>query len=439
MKRAVVAIGSLVSLVVGCTAVAPQASPTAPVPGQAAAPAQPTAPVAGQAAAPAQPNAPAAAAQTAAPVGKAQPQPVAASGGGEKFAPLLATARQGDGRLRAGMESYSPEYIRAMEAQFQKEFGIKVTLENEPGHSSREIPPKMVQAQKAGKGLVDWIDSGNPSNFAPLMQQDALQIPPWDALRERWPQIDDLRKLYPDVPGGPNGTSLQDYCMLNSQTAWTFVYNTRNVKPEEVQNLKWDDLLSEKWRNRVAWDAQGLGFKELPFHSTWSVERLKAYTTNLGANGVKLISGGTNGVMQALIQGEGDIGMGSTITAVDLMSQGAPLALAWGDVIPFNSLGTCMPKITQGNEALAQIFFTWRNIEGEWLRAEMGGGGARPFYAPEADKFPLARLTKEAGVTEARLGQPKSPADFDKVEEYRKIAIDGLKAGLQSGQKVPYP
>ena len=407
MKRALIGLSAGLALVLGCTSAAPPAAPTA-------APAPKLAPTTGGA-------------------------PAAKPAAGGKFQALLDKARTGDGRLRAGMESYSPEFIRAMESQFEKEFGIKITLENEPGHGSREIPPKMIQAQKAGRGLVDWIDSGNPSNFAPLMQQDALQIPPWDALRERWPQIDELRKLYPDVPGGPNGTSLQDYCMLNSQTAWTFVYNTRNVKADEVQNLKWDDLLNEKWRNRVAWDAQGLGFKELPFHSSWSVERLKAYTTNLGANGVKLISGGTNGVMQALIQGEGDIGMGSTITAVDLMSQGAPLALAWGDVIPFNSLGTCLPKITQGNEALAQIFFTWRNIEGEWLRAEMGGGGARPFYAPEADRFPLAKLTKEAGVSESRLAQPKSPADFDKVEEYRKVAIDGMKAGLQSGQKVPYP
>ena len=140
---------------------------------------------------------------------------------GPKFQALLDKAKQGDGHLRAGLSAYTPEFIKAMEQQFSQEFGINVTLENEPGHASREIPPKMVQAQKVGKGLVDWIDGGNPSNFAPLMQQDALQIPPWDALTEQWPEIADLRKLYPDVPGGPNGSTLQDYCMLNSQTAWT--------------------------------------------------------------------------------------------------------------------------------------------------------------------------------------------------------------------------
>ena len=115
------------------------------------------------------------------------------------------------------------------------------------------------------------------------------------------------------------------------------------------------------------------------------------------------------------------------------------LARSWPDIIPFNSLGTCVPKITANNEALAQIFFAWRNVEGEWLRAQMGSGGARPFYAPEADKFPLAKIAKDAGVTEERLAQPKTRPVFEKVEENRKVAIDGMKAGLASGQRVPYP
>ena len=177
----------------------------------------------------------------------------------------------------------------------------------------------------------------------------------------------------------------------------------------------------------------------LPFHTDWPIPRLKAFTTNLGVNQVKMIDGGSNGVIQAVIQGEGDIGMATANTVLDQISSGAPLGLAWPDVIPFNSLGTCVPKITVDNEALAQVFFAWRNIEGEWLRAQMGSGGARPFFAPEADKFPLAKIAKEAGITDARLAQPKTPADFDKVEEKRKVAIDGMKAGLQSGQKLPYP
>ncbi len=400
----VAAVALFVSFVVGCSSPAPSAVP----------------------------------ASTPAPTAAQAAPPAGSTSFGPKFQALLDEAKKSDGHLRAGMDAYSPEFIRAMEDQFYQEFGIKVTLENEPGHASREIPPKMLQAQKVGKGLVDWIDAGNPSNFAPLMQQDALQIPDWEALTEQWPEISDLRKLYPDVPGGPNGTTLQDYCMLNTQSTWIFVYNTRTVKAADVQNLKWNDLLSDTWKGRVAWDAQALGFKELPFSPAWPLDRLKAFTNNLGANGVKLISGGTTGVLQAVIQGEGDIGMAEAGTIVDQINQGAPLGVVWPDVIPYNSLGTCMPKITLDNRALSEIFFAWRNIEGEWLRAKMGAGGARPYYAPEADRFPLAKMAKDAGVTPDRLAQPLTPADFDKVEQNRQLAITSMKAGLQSGQKLPY-
>lgn len=226
--------------------------------------------------------------------------------------------------------------------------------------------------------------------------------------------------------------------MLSTQATWVFVYNTRNVTADEAQHLTWNDLLAEKWKGRVAWDAQALGFKELPFAPGWPMDRFKAFTNNLGANGVKLIAGGTNGVVQAVTQGEGDVGMAEAGTIVDQMSQGAPLAIAWPDVIPFNSLGTCMPKITLDNRALAQVFFAWRDIEGEWLRAKMGAGGARPYYAPESNKFALAKMARDAGVTSERLAQPRTVADFDQVEQNRQTAIAALKAGLQSGVKLPY-
>src|SRR5437764_5906227 len=76
----------------------------------------------------------------------APPAPAAATGNepaaagaakfGPKFQVLLDKAKQGDGHLRAGLSAYTPEFIRAMEKQFSQEFGINVTLENEPGHAS---------------------------------------------------------------------------------------------------------------------------------------------------------------------------------------------------------------------------------------------------------------------------------------------------------------
>jgi spermidine/putrescine-binding protein len=242
------------------------------------------------------------------------------------------------------------------------------------------------------------------------------------------------------VPGGPNGTTLQDYCMLHTQQGWSLAYNTRNVKAEEMQNFKWDDLLTDKWKGRAAFDAQGLGFKELMLPNGWGLERGTAFANNLGANGLKLISGGSNGVVQAVIQGEGDIGWMSMDTAYTQMSRGAPLAFAWPEFAASNFLLTCTPAISANNPDLAMLFFAWRNFEGEWIQAELGGGGARPFYPPEADKYPLGQLIKDAGWTpEKNLIGPKNIADFDLIEPNRAAAIEAQKAGIQTGKKIPYP
>jgi hypothetical protein len=121
------------------------------------------------------------------------------------------------------------------------------------------------------------------------------------------------------------------------------------------------------------------------------------------------------------------------------MSRGAPLDFAWPEFAAFNFLLTCTPTVTTGNPDLAMLFFAWRNLEGEWIQAELGAGGARPFFPPEADKYPLGKLIRDAGWTpDKNFIGPKSIADFDLIEPNRKAAIDAHKAGIQSGKKVPY-
>jgi hypothetical protein len=357
-----------------------------------------------------------------------------------EFNALVARAKASNGKLRGGMTGYDAEVVKELEKRFEQRFGIKLALESEPGHGSREIPVKILQGMPSGVGVVDWVEGGNPSNFVPPMQQGAWKPVPWDVLAQEWPLVNDLRRAYPDVPGGPNGTTLQDYCMLHTQQGWSLAYNTRNVKPEEMQNFKWDDLLTDRWKGRVAFDAQGLGFKELALPYGWGLERATAYANNVGANGLKLISGGSNGVVQAVIQGEGDIGWMGMDTAYTQMSRGAPLAFAWPEFAASNFLLTCTPALPANNPDLAMLFFGWRNFEGEYIQAEMGGGGARPFFAPEADKFPLGKVIKDAGWTlEKNFIGPKTVADFEIIEPNRAAAIEAQKAGIQTGKKVPYP
>jgi hypothetical protein len=388
---------------------------------------------------PAEASKPAESAKPADPSKPAAQQP-ASSDGKAEFNAMVERAKKSDGRIKWPLVNYDSESIRELEKRFDQRFGIKLTLENEPGHPSREVPQKILQGMDSKTGIVAGSEGGNPSNFVPVMQKGGWKKVPWDPLAQEWPEIKDLRTMYPDVPGGPNGTTLQDYCMLNTQQVWSLAYNTRNVKADEVKNLKWDDLLTEKWKGRLAFDAQALGFKEMPFMAGWGPDRVKAYSNNLGANGLKLISGGSSGVVQTLTQGEGDIGWVSMDIANAQISKGAPLAFAFPEFAASNFLLTCTSEYPATDPDLAMLFFAWRNIEGEWALAELGGGGARPFYAPEADRYPLGKILKEAGWTpEKNFAGPKTAADFDLIEPYRTAAIEAQKAGIQTGQKVPYP
>ncbi|MFN0074494.1 MAG: hypothetical protein ACKVVP_23680 [Chloroflexota bacterium] len=360
------------------------------------------------------------------------------------FDALLQKAKAGaatsDGRIRSSLSDVEPDVIRAWESEFEKRFGIKIHLDNEPGHITQEVVPRFIQAFKSGKGIVDWFSTGTTASQTMLMREGALRVPPWEALAEEWPQVNDLRKLFPDSPGGPGGTKLSDHCMLSRQGIYTFVYNTRKVKADEVKNITWDDLLTEQWRNRVAFQDGAGGLYIIPFHKDWPPERMNAYGQNLGTNGLKLPSGGSAGVVQAVSQGEADIGITVSTTALDDMARGAPLALAWPDVVPTNHLVTCLPSLSANNQDLASLFFGWRNFEGEWIISERGSGGARPFFAPEADSYPIGKLIREAGLTaEKNLSEPRTEKDVEQLEVYRQSSLQAMKTGIQTGTKVPYP
>ena len=122
---------------------------------------------------------------------------------------------------------------------------------------------------------------------------------------------------------------------------WSLVYNTRRVKPAELKGIKLEDLTTDKWRNRVLWDAQALGLFVFPFAPGWDVERMRVLAHNLGANGTKLIAGGSMNILQSLVQGEGDISFASMSWVIPQKNLGAPLDVAFAEFVAGNSTVTC--------------------------------------------------------------------------------------------------
>src|SRR5262249_45734240 len=152
----------------------------------------------------------------------------------------------------------------------------------------------------------------------------------------------------------------------------------------------------DRWRGRVVLDpAASGGLRLFPFQKDWPMERSTAWAQNVAANGTKLVATDA----QLLSQGEADLSMLSFHVAAALIAQGAPLAYASSEFVFAQPSVTCLTAIPKNDPNLAELFFGWDNMDGNYIEAQLTGGGVRPFFAPEADKFPLGKVMKELGYT----------------------------------------
>ena len=352
------------------------------------------------------------------------------------FDELVAKAAAGNGTVRFGQEGVAPEIIKAKEEAFEARFGIPIRIESEPGHASRDIPVKVIESAQSGRGVVDMVFGAN-TNFIPLFREGYLAEPNWDAIYQGFPLAQQMRENIPPITGGPNGTVLSDFCMHLGMSSWVLVYNSLNVTPAEVDGLMLDDLTKPEWNGRIAWDARALGLFVLPLADGWSEERMQKFAHNFGANGAKLISGGSNGIVQTLIQGEADIALASMTTAQRNIENGAPLGFAFPGMVLGGYRVSCLVSPSVNDPDLAQLFWAWEHFDGNYLEAADFGGGEFRVYPDEEGKFPLVDLAIAAGITQDKLVFPRTEAEVEAGSPWRAIAIEALKAGVESGQMIP--
>lgn len=347
---------------------------------------------------------------------------------------LVAKAKASNHVITMTLEGVPPEIIRAKEAAFEKRFGFNLRLESEPGHH-RKAPVKIMQAAKTGRGVVDMWDGGLPLVLR-MFKAGHTRQPPWEAVYEGWPLA---RKLQATVPAikSAGGASLRDHCLHHQMGTWTIVYNTRRVKPEELKGIRFEDLTDEKWRNRVVWDVRALGLYVLPFAPGWNEDRLRVYAHNLGANGVRLVSGGTSGVLQALIQGEGDIGVASMVQIVQQKTLGAPLDMTFAGMVLGNLTVSCLIQPGVNDPNMAALYWGWNHFDGNYTEAAITGGGVFRMYDEEADRLPLVKLARQHGIKSVeQVAGPKTEEQAKLAGKYRKTAINALKAGIASKKKI---
>ena len=357
-----------------------------------------------------------------------------AANGASPLEDLVAKAKASNHMVTMTLESVPPEIIRAKEKAFEERFGFGLRLETEPGHH-RKAPVKIMQAAKAGRGVVDMWDGGLPLVLR-MFKAGHTRQPPWDAIYEGWPLARKLRATVPAIKSA-GGASLRDHCLHHQMGTWTLVYNTRRVKAEELKGIKYEDLTDEKWRNRVVWDVRALGLYALPFAPGWNEERMRVYAHNLGANGTKLVSGGTSGVLQALIQGEGDIGVAAMTQVVQQKTLGAPLELAFAGMVLGNLTVSCLIQPGVNDPNMAALYWGWNHFDGNYAEAAITGGGVFRMYDEEADRLPLVALARRHGVKSVeQIAGPKTEEQAKLAGKYRKTGINALKAGIKSKKKI---
>jgi ABC-type Fe3+ transport system substrate-binding protein len=348
---------------------------------------------------------------------------------------LVARAKASNHVVTLSLEATDAEIIRAKEQAFEKRFGFPVRMETQPGHH-RDMPVKVIEAAKSGRAVLDMWDGGTPLLLG-MFRSGNTRPPPWDAIYEGWPLARKLRAGVPDIGGGPGGAKLRDHCMYMGNTSWSIVHHARRVKASEVKGIKLEDLTAEKWRNRVVWDANALGLYTLPFAPGWDVERMRVYSHNLGANGAKLVRGGSVQVLQSIVQGEGDIGLATMNWVAQQKALGAPLEIGFAEFIMGNVTVACLINPPVNNPDMAALFWAWDVFDGNYVEAKINGGAVLRLYPEEEKYFPLAKLVRQHGITsEDQVVGPKTEEDAEKSAKYRKIAIEALKAGVASKKKI---
>jgi hypothetical protein len=300
------------------------------------------------------------------------------------------------------------------------------------------MPTKITVAAKAGNGVIDSMLWGNAAVTFPIQELGFMRKPNWDTVFGEWPALEDLRAQAPEWVD-PAGDTMQEYCALAFHSAWVWNYNPRTVSADEVANLTHDDLLTDKWKGRVIGDERALGYYYFPLAPGWDTTRTAAFMHNLGANGLKLFPGGSRGVHQAILQGEGDIGLANG--AYDLREKGQPIDFTITEFTTgANPNVSCLPKFGVNDPDMAELFWAWDIMEGRpaIAQAPINYTSAGFLLESQKDKAPYIADLWAKGLRVDQLVFARTQELAAQTGANRKIAMDAQMEGIRTGKPVPY-
>lgn len=329
-----------------------------------------------------------------------------ASGGKpvDAFNKLVANARATDGKVAVPLNGVPDAAVAADEAAFQKEFGFPVKLVNVPGHPSLELPPKVLSAGLAGKGVVDMYPIGDLSYQTKVFAGGYFRKPDWDALYYKWPDMKNFRQMVePNLQASVKGQVIHaaDYAAVTNQAPYVILYNKRYVSPDSMKGATWQTMLDPKFKGRVAIDQKGgtLAYYGL----AQGQSAMSSFIKKLQSNAVIPTPGGSVGVANAVSSGQAWIGLASYQEISVEASHGAPVdgvvpTLSSNDHrVAVNMDAAWMQNPGVNSTAMSELFWAWYVNEGVRINSKWGYARLDP---QESKYFPVAGQLASRGITE---------------------------------------
>jgi iron(III) transport system substrate-binding protein len=144
------------------------------------------------------------------------------------------------------------------------------------------------------------------------------------------------------------------YLISTASIVMGIIYNTNRVSAAEAPKT-WDDVASERWRNRTAALSRGIAFAHLA--PQMGEERMKDFVRKFGALKPKLSNNGY-AIVQWVASGEIDMAVAFHHSAVTTIAKGAPMRFELLDPTPVSQLYGMALK--QGkNPNTAKLFLAW--------------------------------------------------------------------------------
>lgn len=156
---------------------------------------------------------------------------------------------------------------KVLENGFNKKFGLSVRIKFVPGPAMPDLARRIADEVKAGQKPASDLFLGSESHFVELTRSDALSRFAW-------------REAFPNIPAA---MVEMDGRLLREATRYIGISYNQQAVPEKDLPRRLDDLLSPKWKGRIASTPYAASFDRLAsiIGPEKTREFLKRFTQNV--------------------------------------------------------------------------------------------------------------------------------------------------------------